>query len=731
LKAEHWRQGVIIGMLVAQGCARTTQTLEKDAVVSSSSVAPAAATLQVSGQVINDLTGQPVPNVLVSAWQQFPRSTALEASGMRHAVADAGGRFQLSGLQPGLLQLRASNGEFVTSSTVWWPLLESTAAELRSLRVSPARRISGMLSSLDGASAVAGVLVVAENLEAGQVSAAEAPSRADGSFQIAGLPAGQYVLKLEYAPGLWLDTDRIVDVGDDDLQLGTAIRVPAGHALSGKLVPPVAARVELHYAYSLAEARRISARMLRSSVVAARDGSFTFPNVPPGEYRLFASSEDGLLGRATLLMQDTESGSVVVQLTPGASTFGRVEDDRGRPVSNGWVVVRSKPARATASDADGSKQLDPGFEGRSRRVRLGEDGRFALLGVEHGRYRFLVEDEHGGAMHAWRPADDRPSTKARSPFEEAFEANLDGPFALDGVRLVVSRCDAVATGTVATSLGEPMPNIRVFAKPEAAPATHDGGATGSAPPLEAVSDATGRFTLTGLCAVSYRAEAMSTAAPLQYGRSAPFVAGDSVQIAIGELSNLTVRASAAGRPVARYSIALAGPTPRREGSRDAEGRHEVKALPAGSYTVSLKSAVGYAVDTVAVGSSATPAELALELKPWRAIRGRVLSLVDEPLAGIRVKLQSRSFDCLDESGESRGRSRQTRVVLTEADGRFEFGGLCTGKGYVDVELPEGSRIAQTRSMPTPFGTVAIAGVEVQVNDTEDLQLAPFVVNSFH
>ena len=219
MKAEHWRRNVIIGMLVAQGCARTTQTLERDAVVSPSSPAPARAGLQVSGQVVNDLTGQPAPNVIVSAWQQFPRSTALEAGGMRHAVADAGGRFHLSGLQPGLLQLRASNAEFVTRSTVWWPLLESTAVEVQSLRVSPARRVSGTLSSLDGSKPVAGVLVVAENVDDGEVTTAEGRTQADGAFQIKGLPAGHYALKLEYEPGLWLETDRRVDVADDDLQL--------------------------------------------------------------------------------------------------------------------------------------------------------------------------------------------------------------------------------------------------------------------------------------------------------------------------------------------------------------------------------------------------------------------------------------------------------------------------------------------------------------------------------
>ncbi len=732
MKAEHWRQSVIIGMLLVQGCKRTTQTLENDAVVSSSAAATAAVTLQLSGQVINELTGQPVPNVIVSAWQQFPRSTALETSGLRHALTDASGWFQLHGLQAGLLQLGASNADFVTRSSVWWPLLEATAGEAPSLLVSRARRISGMLSSLDGASAVAGVFVLAENVEDGRVSAAEAPSRADGSFRVGGLPAGQYALKLEYAPGLWLGTERIVDVTDDDQQLEAAIRVPSGHAISGKLVPPVPARVELHYAYALAEARHIGARMLRSSVVTARDGSFAFPNVPPGDYRLFASSEDGLLGRATLLMQDAEPAPVELQLEPGASVFGRVEDERGRPVSSGWVVARSKPAvgRADAPGANGSKPLDPPFEGRFRRVRLGEDGRFTLLGVEPGRYGFFVEDEHGAPMQASRPKDGRRrETAAREPAEEAFEANVEGAVALDGVRLAVSRCDAVATGTVTTPSDEPLANTRVFVKPDAALAT-DGAAGGSAPPLEAVTDAAGRFSLTGLCAVSYRAEAVSMAAPLRYGRSAPFVPGDSVALTLGELSTLAVTVIASGRPVARYSMALVGPTSRREGSRDPQGRHEAKALIAGSYTISVKSDVGYAIDTVMVGGSAGPTELALDLKPWRAIRGRVVSQADEPLAGIQVKLQLRSFRCLEDSEEGRGRSRQTRVVLTKVDGRFEFGELCAGKGYVDVELPEGSGISQARSIPTPFGTVALGGVDVQVNDTEDLQIAPFVVNSF-
>jgi len=116
-----------------------------------------------------------------------------------------------------------------------------------------------------------------------------------------------------------------------------------------------------------------------------------------------------------------------------------------------------------------------------------------------------------------------------------------------------------------------------------------------------------------------------------------------------------------------------------EGKSDPEGRFQVEKVPAGSYRI-LATAGGYAPRIIGYRAFSENTYLPLddvELCPEATLSGTVVDDAGQPLAGVMV----RASDLIAINGRGY-RTVESEGVRTDAQGKFEIGGLPMGYTYI-------------------------------------------------
>jgi hypothetical protein len=242
-------------------------------------------------------------------------------------------------------------------------------------------------------------------------------SRADGTFRIANVAPGRYriVARSLNAPGnptssisaggavpppgadgspvLWAEAD--IQMAGDDLN-GVALTLQPAPRVSGRLTfeassskpLPASVRLQLEPATPAGEPSNGLTAPLAAPVRA--DGTFEFPAVIPGAYRLTATGPAGWWGRAAdldsrdllddLITVRTNVAGIMLRMSDRIPAItGSLSTPAGRPASGYFVV---------AFPADRSRWRWP-----SRAIaftRPATNGAFALEGLPPGEYRVAV-----------------------------------------------------------------------------------------------------------------------------------------------------------------------------------------------------------------------------------------------------------------------------------------------------------------------------------------------------
>ena len=183
---------------------------------------------------------------------------------------------------------------------------------------------------------------------------------ASGSFQLVGVDAGRYRLRVE-APGIFTSEVRFVDVPSDPLRLVVARKV----AVHGVVVDPAGGPVAgLSVSLSGFGATGVHAATTDAT------GAFAFDELPEGIYQAWVAAGE----RAAPAVRVERLGAG--PFDPVTLTMGPAQVVRGRVVDS---VTGNGVAAAVRMMADGSEE--PARFGRS-----GPDGVFEIGGVPGGRW---------------------------------------------------------------------------------------------------------------------------------------------------------------------------------------------------------------------------------------------------------------------------------------------------------------------------------------------------------
>lgn len=289
------------------------------------------------------------------------------------------------------------------------------------LRMVPTSRVEGVVSGPDGTPVpdVRILLMDPGPLPEGFLAMALRNTTSDrqGRFVLPGIPPGRYTISASEFPGaaaragsaggpaagsaLWAITEVSVEGSDvtASLVLSPGVTVSGRMVFEGALTPPDPTTMPLILVRSPLTATGFGG--LRANA----DGSFTFPSVAPGTYRISVNGRGSALA-GWLLKSVTVNGDdwvdvpfdirpnenvegVVVTFTDRhAEISGRMQDAAGKPAPEYFIVVFSADKRFWLPQSRRTQEVRPGADGQFviRDLPAGDYLLSALTDVEPGQW---------------------------------------------------------------------------------------------------------------------------------------------------------------------------------------------------------------------------------------------------------------------------------------------------------------------------------------------------------
>ncbi|MEM6572466.1 MAG: carboxypeptidase-like regulatory domain-containing protein, partial [Planctomycetota bacterium] len=398
----------------------------------------------VRGRVV-DHEGEPVPDadVTLRSWKHFDAAilTGRNVSG----TTDADGRFELGGLLPGEVSVRAFAEGFRSASE---RLGERTAEDLvdgLEIRLDPGRRVDGRVVWPDG-EAAAGADVRVASIGRSWTYARDVRADEEGRFAVTGLGRGPWRV------GAWLDHPETREPWRAVLEPvtggGVTLTLGEGARLTGVVVDDRGEPIE-----------RVRVTATPVGVGGGADpvkerskdpeGRFELEGVGEGTWDLTAHAKGHGEGFPVRVEVPLDLDGARIVLPRLASVAGSVVDAGGAPVAD--VRVRAAGRSATTDD----------------------EGRFALTRMQPGEVRFELSStgEHG-------PPSTDPVRLEPGEQRENVVVTLSA-----GARVLGEIHPSARTGTELTVVLRPHDS-------------YDGRRT--------VVDAEGRFSFVGVAPGSYR-----------------------------------------------------------------------------------------------------------------------------------------------------------------------------------------------------------------------------------
>ena len=369
-----------------------------------------ASTAAIRGTVISGTDRAPLARARVTA-----SSRSLPAP--RVTLSSADGGFAFEKLPPGTYAVTATATGYARAQYG-----ERQAVSAASITLQPGQAVSGIDIALEPAGLIVGQILdeddrpfagarvealVSRMVDGHATFTAIASAETDdrGEFRMPGVPAGPvYVSAFDPA---------FAHVGDEGGPLAYTRTYYPGVVVPGQAKPVTAAPGDApRVAFKLRISRlpRVGGRLtisdgrqLASAAVVMRstadgapttasdvtilpDGTFTFRNVPPGDYQIRArgdvNSGDSLFATYRVRVDDRDLGGIEMMLVPGARIEGRVVVQAHAPEKRAAAL---SGVRARAPFLDGSTFAD------AVAGEVQPDGTYAIGGVMAGSHAITLE----------------------------------------------------------------------------------------------------------------------------------------------------------------------------------------------------------------------------------------------------------------------------------------------------------------------------------------------------
>ncbi len=356
--------------------------------------APASVTGAIRGRIV-DASGRPVAKAYVQA-----RSPTLRFEG--GALTDIDGRYHIQALPTGRYAVHAEKATYIiavyrtepTNQTQYVDVVAGRTADRIDMTLARGGVVTGRVLDAHGVPlADVAVSLMRHALVHGErqlVSIISRPSNDIGEFRLYGVPSGQYYLaaalgsttsgrdptattigvntanRPEYAPTYYPGTSMAADA--------QPLMVEANKTLGGitiALTPVRSVRVSGTVADASGRPPAHSMVSLRSKAVvdaatSGADGHFSFGNVPPGEYTLYA-------------IVNGRTRSAVMTVTVGGTDVTGIQLTAVEPSIVGGRIVIDRAATGTITPAD------VWVGGTGGHVKVHDDFTFEQLPVHPGR----------------------------------------------------------------------------------------------------------------------------------------------------------------------------------------------------------------------------------------------------------------------------------------------------------------------------------------------------------
>jgi protocatechuate 3,4-dioxygenase beta subunit len=413
--------------------------------------------MDIVGSIVDALE-KPVAGALIRFYQ-MPAEATYELPHDFEQLSDARGLFRFRHVRAAWFTLRVT-AEGFANARVLGELSPGYAEPEYPVKVSM-RKVAPLrgfvLSKRDGAP-LAGATVEAYPLDR-ENDGARTLTDADGSFEILGITAGNYVVAA-VADGYARRSERTFA---DSYETPMQLVLPEQGTLAGVVVGDDDRPLRNFELQARFHQRRMDPPSPRFGVqrYASDDGSFVVKNLAAGFWCVQAWAQGYALTDSLCVQvpQGHDVVGLVVQLKRSATLTGRVQDHAGEPVPGARVSLHTnrEPDIAFLRDTDPDPTLPPD-------VRTRTDGTYRFTGLADRMYQLEVDHPEYAILR-------RDDVRAVAGKESEAAA-------------VVLERSASISGTALTRGGQPLTGVAVYLA-----ATHGGTGGG-----EATTDGRGRFS---------------------------------------------------------------------------------------------------------------------------------------------------------------------------------------------------------------------------------------------
>ena len=334
--------------------------------------------LSLEGQVIST-GGAGLVGASVTAW---PEQGVMPYDVRPRTRADAQGRFTLRGVSPGRWTVEAWAPGHVTGQDPS-VLVPSQRAVVRLMELGSVR---GVVEDPDGTPYAEAFEVRVTAAEAARPGAADDAaddgtprtfSTGDGTFRLAGLPAGPHRVDVRTPSGLRIERPVVVVVQDGQEAPPLRLRLRRGATIHGTLRgaddghPLAGASVEVLLGDYSAEGTPDA----RFTAIPDADGRWSVTGLGIGTWRVIARAPRGRFAEARLPIEWGQDVECPLEAPATGRLVVRVKDARGEPVAGAKVILES----------DRGTRLLEGPEGRTDAA-----GRWSSAEVPAGHVKLRV-----------------------------------------------------------------------------------------------------------------------------------------------------------------------------------------------------------------------------------------------------------------------------------------------------------------------------------------------------